>query len=280
MERVEKENIVLYNEKSNNVATIKGAFGILSYILAIIIIFANLIMFPYLNVVINSYISNSNSKNWGVPISCLVIIIIASAVILTRLLLLKTPKMYFIGKDLYIKESKDFYLKVLPEELEGYSWKTYRDTMSASSISRAYWGKINLIINGEKYTLSCSSLKKTKHYIDGFKKGLSVEENLFDGDQYQSHTRKTILPLLVWLVISIGSFTTMFFSMSNVLSTISVIIFSLSCVMLLILLIYSIVKGNKIAQILKDNYYTFVLKKPVNFSNKDECDDISKNDCN
>ncbi len=50
--------------------------------------------------------------------------------------------------------------------------------------------------------------------------------------------------------------------------------------MLLILLIYSIVKGNKIAQILKDNYYTFVLKKPVNFSNKDECDDISKNDCN
>ncbi|MDE6472206.1 MAG: hypothetical protein K2L52_04180 [Clostridia bacterium] len=280
MERVKKEDLVLYDEKSNNVATIKGAFGMLSYILAIIIIFANVIMFLFLNVLINSYISNSNSKNWGAPISCFIIIIVTLAVILTRLQLLKTPKMYFIGKDLYIKESKDFYSKVFPEELEGYSWETYSDTMGAASISRAYWGKISLMINGKKYTLSCSSLKKTKHYIDGFKKGLSVEENLFDGDQYQSHTRKTILPLLVWGVVAISSFTTMFLSMSNILSTISVIVFSLSCVMLLVIIIYAIVKGKNIAKILDDNYITFVLKKTVNFSNEDESDDISKNDCN
>ncbi len=45
MERVKKENIVLYNEKSNNVATIKGAFGILGNLFAYLLLLFSVILF-------------------------------------------------------------------------------------------------------------------------------------------------------------------------------------------------------------------------------------------
>ena len=165
MERIKKEDVILYDEKSNNVATIKGAFGILSYPLAVIMLGSFAVMFSFLNVYINSYITDGSGKHLGDTIACLVIFIVSIAVILIRLLTLRTPTMYFVGKDLYIKENKDFYLKVSSAELEGYSWITYSASGRASSTSRTYWGKINLIINGSNYTISSSSLIKTKHYM-------------------------------------------------------------------------------------------------------------------
>ena len=273
MERVKKENIVLYNEKSNNVATIKGAFGILGNLFAYLLLLFSVILFMFINEAIKDCVYKGSSNLWGIIIFFGVLLLAIIVATIVRLIMVKIPNIYFVGNEMYIKENKNFYLRVLPEELDGYVWNTYATRnhyMNGKNgyASCNYWGIVNLTINGETYKLSCSSLKKTKHYLDGFKNGLSVNENPFDGDKLQKLTRSIYAYYITPLLVAFASIMS-FAGVNNVISIIGIIVLSLSCLAILIGLILIFVKLKMIRQIQRESYDMFVTKQYVNFKESD-----------
>lgn len=276
MERVNKKDLVMYNEKSNNVATVNGAFGIFGNAAALTICFLTEFFIFFLNFAINSSIENSSNKEWNrnnaIFFGILLTAIVAATIV--RLIIVKTPSIYFVGNEMYIKQGKDYFLKILPEELDGYSLKLYASSSWNTNKGKSYnarcyyWGYANLIINGETYKLSCSSLKKTLHYLENFKNGLPVEKKPFDGDKLQQITRRMYV-FIATLFIAIMFAAITFSSVSKVIIIIGAILSSISCILFLIGLIKVFRNIKAIRQIHREYYEIFVINQPVNFKEPD-----------
>ncbi|MDE6275715.1 MAG: hypothetical protein K2M75_04160 [Clostridia bacterium] len=269
MEKVRKQDLAMYSEKNSNVATIKSAFGVFSYAAVMSVAFLMGFFLFTLSLAIDSTIENQYNKewNWEVVIWFGVALLAISVAAIVRLIIVRTPSIYFVGNEMYIKDGKDYYLKVLPEDIDEYSWnmcasRSYYSVKGNNYANSLYWGYLILIVGGVTYRLSCSSLKKTKHYLDGFMNGLSVNENAFDEDKLQQITRRICLgmPIIVSIVIFAAI---MFSSASKVITAIAAILFSLSCILLVIGLIKLIKNSKTIRQLHKEYYDTFVTNKTV-----------------
>ena len=275
MERVRKQDFAMYNQNNNNVATVRSAFGMLSYAAVMCISYLTGFFLFSLSLAIDANIKNTpynTARDMAIVLGIAAIALIVAAIV--RLILVKTPSIYFVGNEMYIKDGKDFYLKVLPQEIDGYNWnacasRSYYTLKGDNYSTVLYWGHLNLIVGGVTYKLSCSSLKKAKHYLDGFINGLSVNENAFEGDKLQQITRRMYLgmPIIVSVVIFAAI---MFSSASKAITIIAAILFSVSCILVLIALIKLIRNRKVIRQLHKDYYDTFVLNKNVKLKESDE----------
>lgn len=284
MEKVRKQDLAMYNETNNNVATIKDAFGVFSYAATQVISYLTGFFLFALSLAIDSDIENTSNKTaWNMATILGIALIAITVAAIVRLIIVNTPSIYFVGNEMYIRESKDCYLKVLPEEIDEYNWNTcasrsYYSLKGNNYSSVFYWGYLNIVVGGVTYRLSCSSLKKTKHYLDGFMNGLSVNENAFDGDKLQQISRRMYLgmPIIVSVIIFAAI---MFSSASNVIAIIAAILFSMSCALLLAISIILIQNRKTIRQIHKEYYDTFVINKSVKLKAPDENDNMQNVNC-
>ncbi len=273
MERVKKENIVLYNEKSNNVATIKGAFGRFSILLFTFALSGLMILIISINDIANQYINKGVCDNYSMLIFSIIILAVVAIVTITRFIMLKDPNIYFVGNDMYIKESKNHYLKISPQELDecGLTPFTSQNYVGARKTSKgysscSYWGYVNLVVNGNTYKLSCSSLKKAKHYVDGFMNGMSVKDNIFDSDPLRTLNMRT-LAITVIVTCMIATFCYLMLDSANmVFSIISIILFVGSVLIGIILLIKYLSKFKSIRELELQYFNDFVANQPVKYN--------------
>lgn len=144
----------MYSKKNSNVATIRGAFGALSYAAIQVISYLTGFFLFTLSLAIDSKIENTPSKMaWKMATIFSIALIAISVAAIVRLVIVKTASIYFIGNEMYIKNGKDSYLKVLPEEIDEYSWNTCasRSFYSAKGKNYSnvlYWGYLNIVVDG------------------------------------------------------------------------------------------------------------------------------------
>ena len=279
MERVKKQDLAMYNETNNNVATIKDAFGVFGYAATQVISYLTGFFLFALSLAIDGDIEYAyDTTAWNMATLLGLGLIAISIAAIVRLVIANTPSIYFVGNEIYIRDGRDYYIKVLREEIDEYSWNTCASrsyySLKGNNYSNVfYWGYLNIVAGGVTYRLSCSSLKKTKHYLDGFMNGLSVNENTFDGDKLQQISRRMylVMPIIVSVIIFAAI---MFTSASNVITIISAILFSMSCALLFATSIILITSRKTIRQIHKDYYDVFATNQFVKFRTSDEIDNI------
>ncbi|MDE6473892.1 MAG: hypothetical protein K2L70_02180 [Clostridia bacterium] len=279
MDRVRKEDLAIYNDKSSNVVAIKGAFGRLYTLTLELAIGGVAVLLIAANNIANQYIDKGVCDNWSLLIFSIVLIVIAAAITIVRMIMLRQPNIYFIGNDMYIKEDKCYYLKVSANEIDEYGWmpfvlQNYAGLAAASMryASCSHWGNLNIVINGKTYKLNCSSMKKAKHYIEGFMNGVSVEENNFDGDRLKALNIRMLVAASVVTAMMFAFCFLMFDSANNVISTISVILFAGSIFAGIILMIRFFVKYKDIRRMELQYYQDFVVNQPVKLKKSDESD--------
>ncbi|MDE5911783.1 MAG: hypothetical protein K2H24_05560 [Clostridia bacterium] len=277
MDRVRKEDLAIYNDKSSNVVAIKGAFGRL-YALTLELAIGGIALSLFAaNNIANQYLDKGVCDNWSLLIFSIVLIVIAATITIVRMIMLRNPNIYFIGNDMYIKEDEYYYLKVSAYEIDEYGWMPFvlqnyaglaTSTMRYASCS--HWGNINIVVNDKTYKLNCSSMKKAQHYIEGFMNGISVEENNFEGDSLRALNMR--IPIAASVVVSMmfAFCFLMFDSANNVISTISVILFAGSILTGIILIIRFFVKYKDIRRMELQYYQDFVVNQPVKFQKSDE----------
>ncbi|MDE5654781.1 MAG: hypothetical protein K2I46_04150 [Clostridia bacterium] len=273
MENVKKEDLVLYDEKSNNVATIKGAFGRFSILVFTFALCGLMILIISINDIANQYINKGVCDNYGILIYAIVLLAVVAIVAIMRIIMLKDPNLYFVGNDMYIKERKNHYLKISPQELDecGLMPYTSQNFVGARKTSKgysscSYWGYVNLVVNGNTYKVSCSSLKKAKHYIDGFMNGISVRENNFNGDPLRTLNIRT-LAITVIVTSIIATFCYLMLDSANmVIRIISTILFVGSFLTAIILFIKHLSRIKSIRELELQYFNDFVANQPVKYN--------------
>ena len=287
MERVHKKDLTMYNQKNSNVATIRGAFGRLTMHTCILAMSSLAVLMIAINDICKQTIDKGSYDNHAILIYAIILFVIAAAITITRAIMLKDPNIYFVGNEMYIKENKDYYLKISPQEIDEYGWKPlsaqntagiYRTSRGYASCS--YCGYLNLVVNGIKYTVSCCSLKKAKHYIDGMINGLSVKENNFDGDPLRA------LYFRIYSATSIVTCTVAAFcylmlnAVNEAFAAIFIILFSAAALTGIILMITFFVKFKNIKQMEGKYFEDFVIKQPVALKSLEENDNIQSDERN
>ncbi len=229
------------------------------------------------NNIANQYIDKGVCDNWSILICSIVLLVIAATITIVRTIMLKNPNIYFIGNDMYIKENKDYYLKISALEIDEYEWMPFvmqnysgLSTASRRYVTCSYWGNLNIVINGKTYKLSCSSMKKAKHYIEGFMNGVSVEENNFDGDRLRELNIRIYITTSVVVSMMLTFCFMMFDSVNSIISIIAIIMFAGSILTGIILMIRFFVKYKSIKQMERQYYEDFVVNQPVKFQKSDE----------
>lgn len=277
MERVKKEDLALNCGKNSNVATIKGTLGRLNMMTLSIALCGIALLLISIPNLVNQYHDKGVYDNWSLLIISAVLLAAAAVIPTVEAIIFKNPNIYFVGNDMYIKENKDYYLKVAPQEIDECGWtpsisQNYaglRNNLGRYA-SCSYWGNVNIVVNGITYSLSCSSLKKAKHYFDGFINGLTVEENTFDGDPLKSLYIRICVATSVVTCMMIAFCYMMFETYNNVISTIAIIMFAGSILTGIILLIRFAGKSKNIKRLEQQYFNDFVVNQPIKFKKSDD----------
>ena len=277
MERVRKEDLAIYNDKSSNVVAIKGAFGRLYALTIELAIGGIAILLIAANNIANQYLDKGVCDNWSLLICSIALFVIAATIAIVRMIMLRNPNIYFIGNDMYINEDNDYYLKVSAHEIDEYGWTPFAlqnyaglATASMRYASCSHWGNLNIVIDGKTYKLNCSSMKKAKHHIEGFMNGVSVEENNFEGDSLRALNLRIPIATSVVVTMIFAFCFLMFDSANNMISTIAIILFAGSILTGIILMIRFFVKYKNIRRLELQYYEDFVVNQPVKLKKSDE----------
>jgi len=265
MEKVIKKHIAIYRDKSdavnvtNSAALLYPAFIYISMLGLVIIILSILTAI-------------TKTFNLGLLIAGIVLL---SAPIITAIILnaiyKSQPSLILCDGKLLLKADKDFYLSVSADELQGYTWTTPVLSTGASHYCTSrhyctYYGKVKIILDNATYTLSCSSLRRTKYLLDAFKENKDICRAAadFGKDYYRNLINRiyqySLIDCIFFITGVITFAITDFWYVATISLAISVVIF---CLMLVF-----VSKNKKLhKKIVNEQYDAFVMNADVKLHN-------------